>query len=79
MTENEMIQKATKHFTGWCERNGLRVQQPNSALSEAQGYSVILRNVRGELARYHYDPLHNRMRPWLLWGKETTPDGRRVH
>ncbi|WP_437759510.1 hypothetical protein [Sorangium sp. So ce1389] len=66
MTESEMLRKAIRHFAGWCERHGRVASQPSRDLSEVSEGQVILRNVRGELARYVLDEKHNRMRPRSL-------------
>ncbi|MFT3772996.1 MAG: hypothetical protein QM820_47035 [Minicystis sp.] len=78
-TADEMIEKAAKHFTAWCVRNGYRVELPSRDASEVRGCNIHLRNVRGELATYVFDPYSNRARPRSFWGFDRTPDGRRIH
>lgn len=49
---DELIERATKAYLGWCRANDSVEQQPNKACSHVQGDTVVLANQRGTLARY---------------------------
>lgn len=50
--EAALIAKATRRYYRDCERSGATFQQPCAGSSQAGAFQVVLRNVRGEIARY---------------------------
>jgi hypothetical protein len=50
--EQEMIDKASRLYGRYCDRNGFTRQEPATASSRVEGGIVILENVNGVLARY---------------------------
>ena len=57
MTDDELIDRATKAHAAYCKRKGLRFEQPSNISSVtrfARYTEIVLENVRGNIARYHY-------------------------
>ena len=54
MSQNELINRATKAFYLRCVRNGLIFNQPSMGLSEVDDDIIGLRNCKGVLARYSW-------------------------
>lgn len=52
--------RAKRAYLNHCRRNGYVAQQAGSVTYD--GDQVVLRNVRGELARYWYDAKRDRLR-----------------
>lgn len=51
-SENELFTRAGRAYRRRCEQNGHTMQTPNRAASTVDGDVVVLRNIRGEIARY---------------------------
>lgn len=54
MSENILIERATKAYHQHCLRNGLICNQPDKGLSEVDGDIIVLRNRKGVIARYSW-------------------------
>jgi hypothetical protein len=50
LSESELIARAVEAQRRWCARHGLIYDEPGSV--ELEGKQVVLRNCRGELARF---------------------------
>lgn len=61
---DELIERATRSYARFCEREGSIPQQPSKDLStfDPETMLVTLANVRGTLATFRYNISSNRLR-----------------
>jgi hypothetical protein len=52
MDENDLLDRATTAYLGWCKKRGCLGDQPCRDRSEVVCNIIHLRNVNGDLARY---------------------------
>lgn len=56
-----LFTRAVRAYLRRCDRSGVMRQQPSRASSDIDDGGVVLRNTRGELARFRYDASRDRL------------------